>query len=312
MKYLSTYFQLILGIIIAVILFACSSTQEKVVREEYFQPVAKIVYVKPDSVTVQEVVTRERIGPKSDENMKDVVIEMLRVQNRKLEDIIQQLNTFAKKEVVDNSAGIENLSELLATRDRVSNEMLLEMIREQNQRINEVIEQIKVLTQNQQSQRGLHSNLVARVNVDPIQPPSTPKNLKLSSQSKLQSPRLNGSLAYGKAVQLYQTKQYDKALNAFEKLIKRGINVKLADNCHFWMGVCYFNQKRGNQAISAFSEVLNYTGSDKAEGAYFMIGQCYEQMGARKFAKVAFEKLLKEYPRGTLTRVAERKLALLK
>jgi hypothetical protein len=43
-----------------------------------------------------------------------------------------------------------------------------------------------------------------------------------------------------------------------------------------------------------------------------MVGQCYEQIGAKKFAKLAFEKLVKEYPRGSLKQVAEKKLALLK
>ena len=181
---------------------------------------------------------------------------------------------------------------------------MLEMIRDQNQRLNDVIEQLKVISQNQQNQRGVHSSLIARVNAEPVQP--------VKVRPEAASKKLDASLNYGRAIKLYQNRQYEKAIAAFEAIISRSNNSKLADRCHFWMGVCYFSLKRANQAIGEFTEVLSSPKSEKAEGAYLMIGQCYEQMGARKFAKMTFEKLLREYPRGSLRQVVEKKLAFLK
>jgi TolA-binding protein len=125
------------------------------------------------------------------------------------------------------------------------------------------------------------------------------------------SQHLSASLNYGKAIRLYQNKQYAKAITAFRKLLDRKIELKLVDRYHFWMGVCYFNLKRSNQAFSEFTKVLGYANSEKVEGAYFMMGQCYERKGAKQNVKLAFEKMLRIYPQGSLKQIAEKKLALL-
>jgi hypothetical protein len=145
MKRSILFAQMSLAFAIATLFFACSSTSEKTSKDEYFEPVGQIVVQKPESGVASKVITRERYGATSDTSMKDAVIEMLREQNKRLDDVVHQLNSMTKKEVADNSKGTENLAELLSTRDRVSNEVLLEMIRDQNQRLNEVIEQLKIL-----------------------------------------------------------------------------------------------------------------------------------------------------------------------
>ncbi len=250
---------------------------------------------------VPHVITRERYATSVNDNMKEIIVGMIQEQNKQLDSVIQQLNILTKKELADTLKNRENLNDLLATRDRISNEVLLEMIREQNLRLNDVVEQLKLLSQNQQnSQSGAYSNLPR---VDRVPPPAP----HVSSQEYL-----DASLGYGKAIQLYQNQQYKKAIHTFQALLKGGIDVTLRDNCHFWIGVCFFNLNKANQAIDEFTSVLNTSGSDKMESAYFMIGQCYEQIGEKKLAMVAFEKMLQEYPRGSLKQVAEIKLALLK
>jgi tetratricopeptide (TPR) repeat protein len=238
MKHHVILIQLSLTLLIAMIFFACSSTSEKISEDEFFEPVDKIVHKKDGTVDFPLVLTRERYALHPNDGMKDTIMMMLREQNKQLNDVVQQLNLLTKKELADTLKSRENLSDLLTTRDRVSNGMLLEMIREQNQRLNDVIERLKLLS--------------------------------------------------------------------------RGDDVELRDNCQFWMGVCYFNLNRINEAIDDFTGVLSTVGSDKTESAYFMLGQCYEQIGAKKDAEIAFEKMLREYPRGSLKQVAEIKLALLK
>jgi TolA-binding protein len=78
------------------------------------------------------------------------------------------------------------------------------------------------------------------------------------------------------------------------------------------MGVCYFNLNKSNQAIREFTRVLGFAHSEKAEEAYFMMGQCYERTGAKNSAKMTYEKMLRLYPQGNLKQVVEKKLALLK
>jgi TolA-binding protein len=304
MKQSALVVQFLAAAIIASVFFACSSSSEKTSRESYFEPVDKVVIRKSNPEEPPKVIVRERTASKVDENLKDAIMEMMREQNKRLDNVVMQLNTLTQKGLAAVPKENENTELLLASRDRMSNEVLLEMLRDQNQRLNDVVEQLKVLAQNQQVQRGVHSNLIARVNAAPI-----PKNQKIVS---LATPKLDASLDYGKAVQFYQAKQYDRAIAAFHYLVKSGIDQSLQDNCYFWIGVSHFTMKRANQAIAAFHSVLSYPQSDKTEGAYFMIGQCYEQMGAKKFAKIAFERLVKEYPQGSMRQVAEKKLALLR
>jgi TolA-binding protein len=284
MKPITIFSQLSLALLIATAFYACSSTSEKNSTEEFFEPVAWRVRQKKAPEPI--VITRER----SDDGVNKAIIDMLREQNKRLDEVTQQLNMLTKKELTYNYKGAENIDALLSARDRVSNEALLEMIREQNQQLNDVIEQLKYLSQNQpNNQNSVSSN---HTNASPK--------------------RLDTSLNYRKAIQLYQRRQYKKASQAFQILLNRGIDLKLQDNCHFWMGVCYFNLKKVNQAIGEFTNALNTTGSDKIEGSYFMIGQCYEQVGAKNLAMKTFAKMLKDYPQGSLKKIAEKKIALLK
>ena len=302
MKYWMTFTQLLQASMIITISIGCSSSSETVSKDEFFKPVEQIVYQSDEPKTPPQVITRQRQAIRVDEGMKDAIIEMIKEQNKRLEEVVQGLNVLTQKvDLAVNPSPNESIDKILSDRDRVSNELLLEMIRDQNQRLNNVIEQLHLLSQNQ---RGTHSNLVARVNGAPLK---TPVARPVPTRKNL-----DASLSYGKAIQLYQNKQYEKAIREFESLLNRGIDRKLVDNCYFWKGVCYFNLKRGNQAISAFKDVLSYSDSDKAESAYFMIGQCYEQMGAKKLAINTFGKMLKEYPKGSLKQMAQKKLAFLK
>jgi TolA-binding protein len=122
----------------------------------------------------------------------------------------------------------------------------------------------------------------------------------------------NLSVNYGKALDLYKSQQYSKAIEVFEKLLQQKAEQKLADRYHFWMGVSYLNLNKSSQAIREFTRVLGYPHSEKLEEAYFMIGQCYERTGAKNSAKAAYEKMLQLFPHGNLKQVAEKKLALLK
>jgi TolA-binding protein len=290
MKHLTVIFPFSIAMVLATMFFACSSTDTKdTAEDEFFEPVDKITHKKPGTESYMR------------EGVSEEIVVLLQEQNRQLNNIVQELNSLTKRESADTLKSIKNLSGSQIIQDRASNEMLLEMIREQNLRLNDVVEQLKLLSQYQQSNQN---RSYANATGTPIEP---------SSASFLSSPKLyEVSLGYGKAIQLYQQRKYRPAIQAFQSLLDNGVHTDLKDNCHFWMGVCYFNLNRIDQAMDKFTGVLNIAGSDKRESAYFMMGQCYEQMGANNDAKAAFEKMMRKYPAGSLKPIAEIKLALLK
>ena len=215
---------------------------------------------------------------------------MLREQNKRLDEVTQRLNKLIKKESAYNSKDSGNIDALFSANNKNSNESLLEIIREQNQQLNGVIEQLKYFSRMQPNNYN-----------------SIPLNYADASPI-----RLDTSLSYGKAIRIYERRQYKKAIQAFKILLNKGIDLKLQDNCHFWMGVCYFDLKKVDRAIGEFKAAINIVGSDKIEASYFMIGQCYEQKAAKDFAKKTFAKMLRLYPKGSLKKIAEIKIALLK
>lgn len=217
MKYWMTFTQLLQASMIITISIGCSSSSKTVSKDEFFKPVEQIVYQSDEPKTPPQVMTRQRQAIRVDEGMKDAIIEMIKEQNKRLEEVVQGLNVLTQKvDLAVKPSPNESIDKILSDRDRVSNELLLEMIRDQNQRLNNVIEQLHLLSQNQ---RGTHSNLVARVNAAPLKTPV----------ARPVPPRknLDASLSYGKAIQMYQNKQYENAVRAFESLLNRGVDKKI-------------------------------------------------------------------------------------
>ncbi|MGD1045677.1 MAG: tetratricopeptide repeat protein [Bacteroidota bacterium] len=302
MKHFAVLLQLSLAMIVTAIFFACSPIPDKTQQNDFFTPVNRIENKKVGSDTLD--ITLESDHTNVHDSLKDSLIVLFRQQNKRLNDMVQQLNLLTKKNNIGNSKDTDNFDDISINRNHLSNEMLLEKIKNQNQRLNDVIEQLRLLSENQQNQSENHDHLITSANVVPVQPtPAQKVSVPLHP---------NTSLNYEKAIQLYKSRQYGNAIGVFKKLLIQKIEPKLADRYHFWMGVCYINLNKSNQAIKEFTNVLGYTHSEKAEEAYFMIGQCYERIGAKKSAKMTYEKMLRIYPQGNLKLVAEKKLALLK
>jgi TolA-binding protein len=303
MKHLTMVLPVSTVIVLATLFFGCSSTNTEKTKEgdEFFKPLDEITYKRPGDGS-EYTVRRDRTGTVGHQSVSEQILTMLREQNRQLNNVVQELNTLTKRESADSLKGLKNLTISEMIQERASNQMLVEMIREQNLRLNDVVGQLKLLSQFQQSNQN--KSYAKTESTSPV---------RQASVSSLPSPKsYDIPLGYGKAIQLYQQRKYQLAIQAFQSLLNGGVQTEIKDNCHFWIGVCYFNLNKIDQAMNKFTSVLNIAGSDKREGAYFMIGQCYEQIGANENAKATFEKMMRKYPTGSLKQMAEIKLALLK
>ena len=321
MKHSVELLQLSLFILLIIILSACAPVIEKPPQNDFFRPVDRVVHKKAGSDTLA---LSDRIDRAyTEDSLKDSLIALYQQQNKRLNDMIQQLNVLTKKTTAGKSTYVDESNEILANRMTLSNEKLLEKIKDQNKHLNDVVEQLKFLSQNQQNE-SVKPKLMADANVVPAKPAPaqqvpvliTDANtvpVKPSPAHKVSTPRpTNSSFNYAKAIDLYKSQQYGKAIDLFEKLLNQKIEPNLADRYHFWMGVCYFNLNNSNQAIKEFTYVLGYSHSEKSEEAYFMLGQCYERTGNKKSARLTYEKMLRLYPQGNLKQVVEKKLSLLK
>lgn len=101
---------------------------------------------------------------------------------------------------------------------------------------------------------------------------------------------------YDRARSLYESRRYKEAVQEFEALLSTDSNHKLADNCQYWIGECYYGMRAYNQAIVEFEKIFTFNDSDKNDDAQLKLGLCYTRIGNVEKAKVEFQKLLDTYP----------------
>jgi TolA-binding protein len=290
---------------------ACTPIVQKPQQNDFFVPVDRVDHKASISDTL---IRTSEYATIVEDRLNDSLRVLFRQQNKRLGDLMQQLNLFTNNGKGSNFITADTLDDILSNRNDISNEALLKKIRDQNERLNDAVEQLKLLSKNQRVQHENESrNIVVPVQPAPVQ--QAPVHTAVQPASGKQKPdvrRQEPTFNFGTAIQLYKNQQYGKAIEIFGKLLNQKIEPQLADRYHFWMGVCYFNLNKGAQAINEFRRVLGYARSEKAEEATFMIGQCYERKGAKQDAKATYEKMLRLYPRGSLAQAAKKKLALLK
>ncbi len=101
---------------------------------------------------------------------------------------------------------------------------------------------------------------------------------------------------YNEAFQLYEDRKHLEAIEKFNKLILEESNHKLADNCQYWIGECYYDMGNFEQAIVSFEKVFSFTNSNKDADAQLKIGICYHRLNRKEKAKEEFQRLITYYP----------------
>ncbi len=90
------------------------------------------------------------------ETVQDLA-ELIRQQNARLDEVLNQITVLAVRQDTKMNEAEQNpkkktvLDSMMNNNDRVTVDLLMEMIKEQNQRLNEVIAQLKSLALNQNS-----------------------------------------------------------------------------------------------------------------------------------------------------------------
>jgi TolA-binding protein len=290
---------LILIIVQSLLVVSCvPAVQQQIAADDYFAPVGR--NAAPDSVAAEPgrpVVLNRSLKLRKTETVQDLA-ELIRQQNARLDEVLNQITVLAVRQDTRMNEAEQNpkkktvLDSMMNNNDRVTVDLLMEMIKEQNQRLNEVIVQLKSLALNQNSAmpQRFGSSLSVPMRVIHKEQPA---------------------LTYEEAIRLYESNRYKKAKQAFQALRDGGEKAGLADHCCFWIGVCDFQLNRVQDALLEFQNVFQYEGSEKIAGTYFMIGQCYERLGQRKQAAEIFRKFLSLYPNSYLKSITQQKLLAL-
>ena len=132
-------------------------------------------------------------------------------------------------------------------------------------------------------------------------------------QTAKKQPTSEAEELYGKAFQLFRGGQFEAARTEFSNYLKRYPDTELADNSQFWLGECYYAEKKYGEAIAAYEKTIKkYPKSDKVSSAMLKQGMAFLQLGDNTAGKILLKKVVKTYPNSNQAKIAKSKLARVK
>ena len=114
---------------------------------------------------------------------------------------------------------------------------------------------------------------------------------------------------YDAAYNDYLRGNYDLALREFQEYLDNFPTTDLADNATYWIGECYYRQRRFRQAVEQFDAVLaRYPRSDKVAAATLKKGYAHLELGERSQGVVQLRHVIRQYPTSDEANLARQRL----
>jgi tol-pal system protein YbgF len=138
---------------------------------------------------------------------------------------------------------------------------------------------------------------------------SDPAEVKIASKP----PALDAEGLYDRAFQLFRAGKFEAARAEFRSYLKRYPKTDLADNAQFWLGECYYSEKKYREAIAAYEKTIkDYPKSDKVSSALLKQGMAFLELGDKTAGKILLKKVVNGYPQSNQAKIARNKLTRIK
>jgi tol-pal system protein YbgF len=114
---------------------------------------------------------------------------------------------------------------------------------------------------------------------------------------------------YQKGLDTFKNGDPQKARELLAKFIELYPSHELAANAHYWLGETYYGEKKYDQAVLEFQEVIkNFPGKEKVPAAMLKQGMAFKELGDVKSARYVYKKLIEGFPTADETKTAKGKL----
>jgi tol-pal system protein YbgF len=114
---------------------------------------------------------------------------------------------------------------------------------------------------------------------------------------------------YNMAYSDYRKGNFELAIDGFKMYREQFPESPIADNSLYWIGECYFSQKKYTEAIEQFNELLlNYPRGDRIPAAYLKKGISLMELRKKEESLIVFKLLISKYPLEEETRIAQQKI----
>jgi len=143
----------------------------------------------------------------------------------------------------------------------------------------------------------------------PAKRPAESRPQPAPAQPPAPAPTMSPQEAYSVAYNDYLKGNYDLAVESFKLYRQQFPESPLADNALYWIGECRYSQRKYEEAIDAFDElILTYPQGDKAAAAYLKKGLSFIELGRKPEALAALKLLVAKYPLEEEARIAQDKI----
>jgi tol-pal system protein YbgF len=147
----------------------------------------------------------------------------------------------------------------------------------------------------------------------PEQGVSKPGQAGREQQVPPEAPKNKEVNDYDKAMASYKQGKYQEAIDAFKLFLKTYPKSDRADNAYFWIGESYMGLKQYEQAILAYQDVIKkYPKGNKVANALLRQAQAFLEIKDKTSAKLLYKRIIKIYPGTNEAKIAQKKLQTLK
>jgi tol-pal system protein YbgF len=134
-----------------------------------------------------------------------------------------------------------------------------------------------------------------------------------STATKDQAKKQDKEKAYSDAYQFFKEGNFDKARSEFQNFLAVYPDSEYSDNAQFWVGECYFFEKKYEAAILEYEKVTkNYPNGNKVPYALLKQGLSFLKLGDKTSAKLLLQEVIKDYPNTNQARIARSSLQEIK
>jgi tol-pal system protein YbgF len=118
---------------------------------------------------------------------------------------------------------------------------------------------------------------------------------------------------YAAAYDLFREAKYEKSREGFENFLKQYPNTEFSDNAQFWIGECYYFEKKYEKAIVEYDKVVkNYPEGNKVPYALLKQGLSFQKLGDMASAKLLLQQVIRDFPNTSQSRIARKNLLEIK
>jgi len=184
-------------------------------------------------------------------------------------------------------------------------EALQAKLEDTNYRLAQLSQQIAANNQEWKSFRGGGAAAPPGQGPAAESPPPAPERPPVVDRSAGSDPQA----VYNSAYNDYLKGNYEMALRGFQQYLESFPSTALAANATYWIGECYYRQKRYRQAIEQYDAVLNrYPRSDKTASALLKKGYAHLELGERSQGIVQLQHVLRQFPTSDEANLARQRL----